>query len=219
MVRTDGAERSGPCACPTCLSPDTDGGQWSFIPHAFVGELREGHSGCLCKRKRCRAHFGLPPYGRKRPALSEPGLPVVAAVAQAPARPYMLRRIDQVWGMRCASAARPCACGRALSTLCPARPLARRCADLDCMSEEERENKLEHQESEIEYLVHGQWNRSEIDANGRFGAWWADVHYILSSGVNETDLKSALDFFEEKQHSMRNAAIADVKQRIEAQQQ
>ena len=55
------------------------------------------------------------------------------------------------------------------STLCPARPLARRCVDLECMSEEERENKLEHQESEIEYLVHGQWNRSEIDANGRFG--------------------------------------------------
>ena len=59
----------------------------------------------------------------------------------------------------------------------------------------------------IFYLVHGQWNRSEIDANGRFGAWWADVHYILSSGVNETDLKSALDFFEDKQHIMRNAAI------------
>ena len=58
---------------------------------------------------------------------------------------------------------------------------------------------------------------STRSANRRFGAWRADVHYTMSSGVNETDLKSALDFFEEKQHSMRNAAIADVKQRIEAQ--
>jgi len=171
IVRTDGAERSGPCACPTCSSPGTNGGQCSFIPSNFVGDLREGHNGCLCKRNRCRAHFGLLPYGQKRQALSEPGVPVVAAVAQAPVRSYMLRRIDQGWGMRCASAGRPCACGRAHSTLCPARPLARRCADLECMGEEERENTLVHEESEIEYLVHGQWRRSESDANGRFGAW------------------------------------------------
>jgi len=39
------------------------------------------------------------------------------------------------------------------------------------MGEEERENTLVHEESEIEYLVHGQWRRSESDANGRFGAW------------------------------------------------
>ena len=49
------------------------------------------------------------------------------------------------------------------------------------MSEEERENKLEHEEFEIEYLVHGRWNRSESDAKGRFGAWWVDLHYARHS--------------------------------------
>ena len=49
-------------------------------------------------------------------------------------------------------------------------------------------------------------------ADGSFGKKNFNIYY-------EIDLKSALDFFEEKQHSMRNAAIADVKQRIEAEQQ
>ena len=82
------------------------------------------------------------------------------------------------------------------------------------MSEGERENKLLHSPSEtLEYLIHGHWSPTEFHVNGRFGAWWVDMDYILGSGVDEMELINKLDLFEDAQRRIRNEAIADAKQR------
>ena len=115
--------RLGPCAAPGCPKPDSSAGQWKDIPEDFDGLLADGHNGCLCKRDCCRAHFGLPPLsttGKKR-AAAEACVAVGAAVGQGPPRPFRLRRIDQVWGVRCVP---PPPCAPALH--CPQRPSAPR---------------------------------------------------------------------------------------------
>ena len=94
--------RVGPCAAPGCPNPDDNAGQWKDTPQGFEGALAKGHNGCLCKRDRCRAHFGLPPLsttGKKR-AAAEACVAVGAAVSQGPPRPFRLRGIDQIWGVR-----------------------------------------------------------------------------------------------------------------------
>ena len=54
---------------------------------------------------------------------------------------------------------------------------------------------------------------TESHVNGRFGAFWVDMDYIIGSGVDEHDLINHLDLFEDRQRAIRNEAIADAKQR------
>ena len=175
--------REGPCAAPGCPKPEDSYGQWKKIPPGFVGDLADGHNGCLCKRDRCREHFGLHPLqpaGKKRVA-ADACVAVGAAVGQGPPRPFRLRRIDQIWGVRCVPPLR----APPLHTL--SSPTARgariRNADLADMSEAERENKIVAASETLEYLVHGHWEPTEGHINGRYGAWWVDIHYLLKSGL------------------------------------
>ena len=62
---------------------------------------------------------------------------------------------------------------------------ARRNANLAEMSEAERENKIITASDTLEYLVHGHWEPTEGHVNGRYGAWWVDIFYILKSGLKE----------------------------------
>ena len=60
------------------------------------------------------------------------------------------------------------------------------------MSEAARENKIVAASETLEYLVHGHWEPTQGHANGRFGAWWVDIYYILKSGLPEQQLNSKL---------------------------
>ena len=95
----DRRESVGPCAFKGCKAPNgTPSTQWAFIPAGCNGAvLREGHSFCVCRHKDCREAVGLPPYGQKRQAVAEG-----VAVQPAFLRPKFVRRIDELWGVRCA---------------------------------------------------------------------------------------------------------------------
>ena len=96
----------GPCASPGCKDRHNSAGQWTRIPREFVGDLYDGHLGYLCKRDPCREYFGLPPLnpaGKKRVAAASAA--TGSAIGQDLALPHSLRRIDQVWGVRCAARA------------------------------------------------------------------------------------------------------------------
>ena len=88
------------------LIEGNDHTQWTRIPESFQGwdDLAEGHNGCVCRCRDCREFVGLVAYSgqRKRPALAE-GIAVQPAVP----RPQFVRRIDEIWGVRCACAVRP----------------------------------------------------------------------------------------------------------------
>jgi hypothetical protein len=92
---------------------------------------------------------GLPSFGaQKWPALAE-GIAVQPTVP----RPQFVRRIDEIWGVRCAC--------RVCALPCPdlTATLARRYDNLAELGEEDRENKLEVKT--VKYLVHGLFARSE----------------------------------------------------------
>ena len=109
---------------------------------------------------------------------------------------------------------------RATPTALPSPATARRArrnANLAEMSEAERENKIVTASDTLEYLVHGHWEPTQGHVNGRYGAWWVDIFYILKSGLEEQELKEKLDIYEEGQRAVRNEAIADAKARLAAE--
>ena len=87
------------------------------------------------------------------------------------------------------------------------------------MSEAERENKIITAHETLEYLIHGQWEPTQGHVNGRFGAWWVDIHYMLKSGLDKQDLKNMLDLFEESQRAIRNEAIFEAEALLEAERE
>ena len=84
--------RCGPCANPDCPTPDSDGGQWQFIPAEFREANAPLRSACVCKKPACKRWAGLAPPpaqpGRKRKATASAGsVPV----------PEEVRRTDEAW--------------------------------------------------------------------------------------------------------------------------
>ena len=75
--------------------------QWTFIPESFQGreDLAEDHNNCVCRLRECRDFVGLPSLSvpAKRQAVAE-GIAVQPTVP----RPQLVRRVDEIWGMRCA---------------------------------------------------------------------------------------------------------------------
>ena len=110
----------------------------------------------------------------------------------------------------------PCAPTPALPSPATARRPHRN-ANLAEMSEAERENKIVTASDTLEYLVHGHWEPTQGHVNGRYGAWWVDVFYILKSGLEEQELKEKLDIYEEGQRAVRNEAITEAKARLAAE--
>ena len=205
-----GRVRKGPCAHRACKKPDgNENTQWTFIPDSFHGDgLREG-SCCVCRLAECREHVGLPPLGQKRQAVAEG-----VAVQPALQRPKFVRRIDEIWGVRCACGV----CAPPPPPFCSDLTALRgRYANLAELGEEERENKLEAKT--VEYLVHGLFARSEKGMgegkNGLPGAWWFDLDQILAT-IAEDDLKQKLQAFEQAQLATRDEAIAAAMERKEA---
>ena len=105
--------RDGPCRVPGCAQPETDGGQWVYIPEAYCIEndltFREA---CTCKRPACQRACGkmppMQPPGRKRKG--SPASPVTVASQleeQALPRPPTVVTIDEVWADRCAVLPQP----------------------------------------------------------------------------------------------------------------
>ena len=105
--------RDGPCRVPGCAQPETDGGQWVYIPEAYCIEndltFREA---CTCKRPACQRVCGkmppMQPPGRKRKG--SPASPVTVASQleeQALPRPPTVVTIDEVWADRCAVLPQP----------------------------------------------------------------------------------------------------------------
>ena len=100
-----------------------------------------------------------------------------------------------------------------------ARGARTRNADLADMSEAERENKIVAASETLEYLVHGHWEPTEGHINGRYGAWWVDIYYILKSGLPEQQLNSKLDLYEQSQPTKRAHALAEAMARLGAERE
>ena len=83
------------------------------------------------------------------------------------------------------------------------------------MSTPEREDPILAPSGMLEYLVHGNWMPTEGHINGRYGAWWVDLHYMLQSGLQEQDLNNKLDQYEQSQKATRTEAMAEAKARLE----
>ena len=96
---------------------------------------------------------------------------------------------------------------------------AHRNANLAEISEAERENKIIAASDTLEYLIHGHWEPTKGHVNGRYGAWWVDLYYILKSGLEEQELKDKLQLYEESQRATRNEAIAEARARLEAERE
>ena len=87
--------------------------------------------------------------------------------------PPIIRRIDELWGHRCA------ACPARLCTpphRCVFR--ARRLADISEMRAEEMSQPLTNG-AIMEFLVHGEFAYKESDVNGTFGAWWVPLRKMI----------------------------------------
>ena len=81
------------CANPDCPTPDSDGGQWQFIPAEFREANAPLRSACVCKKPACKRWAGLAPPpaqpGRKRKATASAGsVPVPEEVVNGAATSY-----------------------------------------------------------------------------------------------------------------------------------
>ena len=176
-VLDEGAAPPGPvppCGNPTCPFPN-QAVRLQPIPEGFPSELvRPGATFFHRKKAACARHFGFqdPPQkpGRKRKDERLP-IPVGKRLAGDECPP-IIRRIDELWGHRCA------ACPARLCTP-PHRCFARagwstfpRCAPRTGASPLINSAILE-------YLVHGEFAYKESDVNGTFGAWWVPLRKMI----------------------------------------
>ena len=64
-------------------------------------------------------------------------------------------------------------------------------------------NPLSYDPSEqIEYLIHGQFKRTEDDRNGLFGAWWLSLDTLVEQ-LGAEAVQAELEQFEEAQKDAR----------------
>ena len=100
-----------PCGNPTCPFPD-QAVRLQQIPEGFAGDVRPGAAFFHRKKAACARHFGFQDApqkpGRKRKDERLP-IPVGKRLAGDECPP-IIRRIDELWGHRCAACpARLCA--------------------------------------------------------------------------------------------------------------
>ena len=88
---------------------------------------------------------------------------------------------------------------------------ARRYADPDALYQQDEtlvENKLVHDPAETaEWLIHGKFGRGDHDANGKFGAWYCNMDFLVDQ-LGEEDADKALELWEERLAAVRREAIA-----------
>ena len=87
---------------------------------------------------------------------------------------------------------------------------ARRYADPDALYQQDEtlvENKLVHDPAETaEWLIHGKFGRGDHDANGKFGAWYCNMDFLVDQ-LGEEDADKALELWEERLRAVRREAI------------
>ena len=162
-----------PCGNPACPAPN-DAVRLQYIPEAFTGAVRPGATCFHRKRAGCAEHFGFqdPPKKRGRPRKDEKLLIPVGKRLASDECPPILRRIDEIWGHRCAT------CPVHLCTPPDRCFCARRLVDISEMRDEDRRQPLTDG-SIMEYLVHGEFAYKESDINSTFGAWWVPLRRMI----------------------------------------
>ena len=77
------------------------------------------------------------------------------------------------------------------------------------MSADERGNELPPDDYRIEYIVHGNYQRSEVDNNGIYEAFWVPLRKLVKD-VGRAQVKNEVMIFESTMHDYCEAEIEEI---------
>ena len=212
-----------------CKNREKSSGQWTYIPKMIARKYGKPEWSCVCKKANCLRWAEVPGAPQlKRAKLNEPAVAVALKEADALPRPYALDKIDEIWGVRCASPAchsppaPPSSPARCLASAA-LTPLACRYTDITKMEEVERGNKLPHNPSDaLEYAVHGKWKRKPDDSNGIFGCWYISLKELMKTFKDDEEedkhafIRGKIVEFEKEQKEAREEAFEQHTYELEA---